>query len=123
MNTTIVPKFIVNLFAQEIERIHKLLLYEISKDYNISLSELESRYISNVSVSTEKIQIVKKRDYNVNLENTKRCCALNAKGKQCQRSKGNHDVFCPIHKDNNKYGTIDKNGFGQKVKKKWEKIY
>lgn len=87
MNTTIVPKFIVNLFAQEIERIHKLLLYEISKDYNINLTELESRYISNVSISAEKIQIVRKRDYNINLEDDRRCCALNAKGKQCQRSK------------------------------------
>ena len=54
MNTSIIPKFIVNLFKHEIERVHKVLLYEISKDYNIPYTDLEKRYISNVNLDEDK---------------------------------------------------------------------
>lgn len=121
MNTTIIPRFIVRLFAQEIERIHNKLLEQISKDYNLDFDELKKKYTSNIDVSKEKIQIIKKRDYNVNLKDDKRCTALNSKHQRCQRSKGSHDLFCPIHQKNNKYGVV-----GDTTKpnpKKWNKLY
>ena len=121
MNTTIIPRFIVKLFAQEIERVHNKLLEKIAKDYNLNENELKQKYISNIDVSKEKIQIVKKRDYNINLTDEKRCMALNSRHKRCQRSKGTHNMFCPIHQKTNKYGVV-----GDAVvptKKKWNKIY
>lgn len=87
MNTTIIPKFIVNLFKNEIQKIHKMLLYEISKDYNINLKELENKYICEININDDKIQIIKKRNYNTNLLEEKRCTAFNAKNERCQRSK------------------------------------
>jgi hypothetical protein len=123
MNTSVVPKFIVNLFKSEIQRIHKLLLYDIAQDYNIPYEELEKRYVSDVDINNDKIQIVKRRDYNANLKDEKRCIAYNAKHKQCQRSKGGiHEHFCPIHAKNHKYGTILEKQMNVKDKK-WSKLY
>lgn len=123
MNTSVVPKFIVNLFKSEIQRIHKLLLYEIAQDYNIPYEELEKRYVSEVDINNDKIQIVKRRDYNTKLKDENRCIAYNAKHKQCQRSKGNgHEHFCPIHAKNHKYGTILEKPINVKDKK-WFKLY
>ncbi len=118
MNTTIIPKFIVNLFKNEIQKIHKMLLYEISKDYNIDLEELEKRYICDININNDKIQIIKKRSYNANLPEEKRCTAYNAKNERCQRSKGSHDKFCPIHLRSLKYGTTKST-----TVKKWSKLY
>lgn len=118
-NTTIVPRFIINLFKQEIEKVHKLLLYEISKDYNLSFDELEKKYISKVDISHDNIQIIKKRDYNLNLKIEDRCCAYNAKNEQCKRSKADNDKYCPIHITKRKNGSIHDH-----IKdKKWEKLY
>jgi hypothetical protein len=122
MNTSIIPKFIVNLFKHEIERVHKVLLYEISKDYNIPYTDLEKRYISNVNLDEDKIQIIKRRNYNANLDAKDRCIAYNAKHQQCQRSKGGNETFCPIHLKNNKHGTIYDKCICVK-KKKWCKLY
>jgi hypothetical protein len=122
MNTSIVPKFIVNLFAHEIERVHKLLLYEISKDYNIPYNELENKYITNVDINHDKIQIVKKRNYNTNLDTKNRCIAYNAQQQQCQRSKGGNKDFCPIHLKCHRYGTIHNKCVVIK-EKQWSKLY
>lgn len=123
MNTSVVPKFIVNLFKSEIQRIHKMLLYEIAQDYDIPYEELEKRYIPDVEINNDNIQIVKRRDYNANLKDENRCIAYNAKHKQCQRSKGgNHEHFCPIHVKNNRYGTILDKPSSIK-EKKWFKLY
>lgn len=123
MNTSVVPKFIVNLFKSEIQRIHKLLLYEIAQDYDIPYEELEKRYVSVVDINNDKIQIVKRRDYNANLKDENRCIAYNAKHNQCQRSKGsNHEHFCHIHVKKHKYGTILEKTINVKDKK-WFKLY
>jgi hypothetical protein len=129
MAATIVPKFITTLFKKEIERIHKVLLYEISKDYNIPLDELNKKYIPTIDVNNDKIEIVRRRTYNSNLDIEQRCIALNAKQKQCKRSKGSHDSFCIAHMYHQRHGTIKNlNGKAdnEEVKekeKKWEKLY
>ena len=123
MNTTIIPKFIVNLFKNEIQKIHKMLLYEISKDYNIDLEELEKRYICDININNDKIQIIKKRSYNANLPKEKRCVAYNAKNERCQRSKGSHDKYCPIHLRSLQYGTKIKTEKTTITEKKWSKLY
>ena len=123
MNTTIIPKFIVSLFKNEIQKIHKLLLYEISKDYNIDLEELEKRYICDININNDKIQIIKKRSYNANLPEEKRCIAYNAKNERCQRSKGSHDKYCPIHLRSLQYGTKIEIEKTTTTEKKWSKLY
>lgn len=123
MNTTIIPKFIVNLFKNEIQKVHKMLLYEISKDYNIDLEELESKYICDININDDKIQIVKKRNYNANLPVEKRCIAYNAKNERCQRSKGSHDKYCPIHLRSLQYGTKIEISKLKTTNKKWSKLY
>lgn len=122
MNTTIIPKFIVNLFKNEIQKIHKMLLYEISKDYNINLDELEKKYICDININNDKIQIIKKRSYNANLPEEKRCVAYNAKNERCQRSKGSHDKYCPIHLRSLRYGTKIETE-KTTTEKKWSKLY
>ncbi len=122
MNTTIIPKFIVNLFKNEIQKIHKMLLYEISKDYNIDLEELEKKYICDININNDKIQIIKKRSYNANLPEEKRCIAYNAKNERCQRSKGSHDKYCPIHLRSFRYGTKIETE-KTTTEKKWSKLY
>jgi hypothetical protein len=107
MANTVVPKFITTLFKGEIERIHKVLLKEISKDYGISLDELNTKYLATVDVNTDKIEIIRRRKYNSNMEDAQRCIALNSKHKQCKRSKGNHQCFCNAHMYKQRYGTLN----------------
>ena len=127
MAATIVPKFITTLFKMEIERIHKLLLFEISKDYKIPLDELNKKYIPTIDVNYDKIEIIRRRNYNSNLDIEQRCVALNAKHKQCKRSKGSHDSFCIAHMHVRRHGTIndlDENKDVDEVEtKKWGKLY
>jgi len=123
MNTTIIPKFIVNLFKNEIQKTHKALLYEISKDYNLDLGELENRYKCDINISNDKIQIVKRRNYNINLPIEKRCLAFNAKNERCQRSKGSHESFCPIHLRSLQNGKNLKTSKSIPTPKKWCKLY
>ena len=123
MNTTILPKFIVNLFKNEIQKIHKMLLYEISKDYNINLKELENKYICEININDDKIQIIKKRNYNTNLLEEKRCTAFNAKNERCQRSKGSHDTYCPIHLRSLQYCKKTDISKCKSTTKKWSKLY
>lgn len=123
MNTTVIPKFIVNLFKNEIQRIHKLLLLEIAKDYDLDYSELEKKYLCNVTVNNDNIQIIKKRNYNTNLSTDKQCQAYNAKQIRCQRSKGAHEQYCPIHLRGLPYGSIHNNQQTKVKPKKWEKLY
>jgi hypothetical protein len=106
MADTIVPKFITTLFKNEIERIHKVLLYEISKDYKIPLDDLNKKYIPTVDINNDNIVIVRKRNYNINLPIEQRCIAFNSKHKQCKRSKGTHEHFCNVHMNHQKHGTI-----------------
>lgn len=123
MKTTIIPKLIVNLFKNEIQKIHKMLLYEISKDYNIDLKELENKYLCDLNINNDNIQIIKKRSYNTNLPEEKQCIAYNAKNERCKRSKGSHDKYCPIHLHclhNGKKIETDKKTV---IEKKWSKLY
>ena len=108
MANTVVPKFITTLFKGEIERIHKVLLQQISKDYGISLDELNKKYLATVDVNTDKIEIIRRRKYLSNIDDEQRCVALNSKNKQCMRSKGKHNCFCNIHIYQQPHGTLEK---------------
>lgn len=110
MSTLVVPSFIVSLFTNEIFHIHEQLLLDISKTYEIPFEELKRKYLPEIDVisnNLEKINIVKKREYNKNLPSTKQCIALTKNKYQCLRSKGCHVHFCIIHKNNQPYGTIN----------------
>ena len=121
MSTLFIPKCIVSLFADQIKEIHKKLLSEISQDYKIPLTELEQKYIFSFNVipeSEQKIDIIKRRSYNINLQESHRCIALNSKGLQCKRSKVSSRDLCAIHMSHNKYGTINNEQKPNPVKKK-----
>jgi antitoxin component of RelBE/YafQ-DinJ toxin-antitoxin module len=126
MSSTIVPKFIVNIFKKQIEAIHYTLLNDIAKEYNIPFDELQAKYIPDFYLNSDEIQIVKKRSYNINQKKENRCIAINSKNQQCKRSKlKNHTEYCVIHRENRRYGTInDKvSCCEEKAEKKWSKLY
>lgn len=104
MSTTFVPKYIVNLFRDEIVNIHTELLKSIANDYNIPYEELSKKYIPTMKVTTEEeqtLEIIKRRSYNKNLKECDRCTSLNNRGERCKRSKLKNEVVCAIHVHHN----------------------
>lgn len=112
MSTIFVPKYIVDLFKNEIINIHEELLKNIAKDYNIPYEELNEKYIPTVNITTEHeqtLEIIKRRSYNKNLKDCDRCTSLNNRGYRCKRSKLKNEDVCAIHAHHNNKTSHTKN--------------
>lgn len=137
MTSIELPKFVIGIFQNEVNKIKINLIKQICKDFYLDEEELIKEYICDINLinkNLENIQIVKKNNYNSELSNDDRCLARiynNGKGARCKRSK-NCNGLCTLH--NNilnrngklKYGYINKpkpkSAFPNKDPKR-EKLY
>lgn len=107
MTTTSIPSYVSVVLKQEIIKIQHRMLFKISEDYEIDFDELVAKYTDTRCVDgQERVDIVRKRDYNKNLDQANRCTALNAKGDQCKRSIIQNTPFCVVHRDKQPSGCV-----------------
>lgn len=100
MTTTSIPAYVSLVLKKELAKIQRRMLLKISEDYEISFKELLSKYTDDDPLDEgEHVQIVRKREYNKNLQKANQCCALNAKGVQCKRSIIKDTHFCVVHRE------------------------
>jgi Mn-containing catalase len=98
------PDMIYNLYAQELNRITRELVIKIADDYNLEdqLEIMLKRYTCDIDIINRKVQnieIIKKHNYNSNLQPEQRCQArvwYKGLGAQCKRSRYIEDL-CHIH--------------------------
>ena len=111
MTSTVIHHYVTHFLKEEMRQVQSRLLARIGKDYGICVKELELRYGDICLVDeTETVQVVRKREYNKNLIECNRCCALNARKQRCKRSKLKREgaTFCVAHREKQPYGIYHK---------------
>lgn len=113
------PNYIYTLFEEQINKIKRDLIINIATEYDLldNLDSMFNKYTCDIEIISKKmenVKIIRKNNYNTNIQSINRCQARvwnDGLGARCRRS--NHiDNLCHIHynilkkKKNLKYGRI-----------------
>ena len=106
MTSTVISSYVVHFLKEEMRQSQKKLLAQIGEDFDLDVDLLQRRYGTLSVNESHKVTIVRKREYNTNLQECNRCVALNSRHQRCKRSKLKEEgaKFCVVHRNKQPYG-------------------